>query len=345
MVAPSKSWPLTTSPRARPAWTATSASVRSGANGWAVASGRIATVAASLRGQHDQQHRRQSRRPARRHRTTATRRARQATRARHEQQQELPGVMGAVGSARRRRRARRRRCRRSRARKRSRTAGERATSTKSAIDDRSACSHTSAGSWSSPRWCSTGRRRAGTGTSPRHVPPSAAASRDGSRYALVELGMPSDWKSEGRDGSSSTATPAEPAITSAHVVRAWARRRSAARRPPPPHDHDCERTCERRQREAQSTQAARTAILGPRSSGGAHRPEAHQHGDEQQHAEPVRTGDHRVLDAKKYPRQPHDARRHRERGARKRISPSTTTTRAPSTRTCRSPHGSPVIHA
>src|SRR3954452_11480103 len=59
----------------------------------------------------------------------------------------------------------------------------------------------------------------GTGTSPRHVPPSAAARRDGSTYALVEFGMPSEklWKSDGGIHVSA-ARPAEPAVTSAHVI-------------------------------------------------------------------------------------------------------------------------------
>ena len=98
----------------------------------------------------------------------------------------------------------------------------RATSTNNAID-RIACSHTS------PSWSTTlvfhRPTPTGTGISPRQVPPSAAASRDGSKYALVELGMPSEklWKSDG--GMHVTAArPAEPAVTSARRDRASARR-------------------------------------------------------------------------------------------------------------------------
>src|SRR3954467_5255487 len=57
------------------------------------------------------------------------------------------------------------------------------------------------------------------GTRPRHVPPSAAARRDGSTYALVEFGMPSEklWKSDGGIHVSA-ARPAEPAVTGAPVI-------------------------------------------------------------------------------------------------------------------------------
>src|SRR5215213_634882 len=89
--------------------------------------------------------------------------------------------------------------------------------------DTSACSHTS------PTWSITlvfqRPTPTGTGTRPRQVPPTAAAKRDGSTYAVVEFGMPSEklWKSAGGT-QASTASADAATVTTAKAIAPRSRR-------------------------------------------------------------------------------------------------------------------------